>query len=123
MPYVTGPIEQHGAIVGLKVGVIEARRKILSKHGLAIPRPVPIQAQIDTGASCTAIDHSVSRQLDVGPTGKTKVLVPSVASDPRELDEYAGSIFLPGPDDPERYLPWVEGVMSCDMPGQEGYQA
>lgn len=123
MPYLTKPLDEHGAVVDIRVGVIESRRQVLLKNNLPVPPRVPICAQIDTGASCSAISHHVFKALDQTPTGTTKVLVPSVSPDPQEFEEYAVSLFLVAPDGLELYLPVLAGVISCDFSDNNVYHA
>lgn len=53
------------------------RVAILKATGRAFPSPVDARALIDTGASCTAVDDSVIRMLELKPTGQVTVHTPT----------------------------------------------
>lgn len=77
MPIVNGPIVDHGAILEVVLGVSQSRRRLLEKHGFAVPQPVPVRVLIDTGANVSGFAEHVFQSLDVQPFWKTTVLTPS----------------------------------------------
>jgi hypothetical protein len=123
MPYITKKLEKHGAIIDVLIGVIEARRRVLAKHSMPVPERISVRAQIDTGASATAVLLKVFQQLGETPIGKTKVLVTSAGPEPQEFDEYAVSITLVGPDGVDMYIPLAERVIGCHFEEEERIEA
>lgn len=50
MPYLSGSITQGWAIIDVLVGVSLPRRRLLRKHGFAVPPSVHVRVLLDPGA-------------------------------------------------------------------------
>ncbi len=78
MPHLTMPLSPGGScLVHVGVGVTRARAAALESAKQTVPDIQVANALIDTGASITALDHSIIRQLRLSPTGTTSVHTPS----------------------------------------------
>jgi hypothetical protein len=122
MPQLTLPITEHGAIVEIRIGVIEACRKKIEALGLPPPKVATIRAQIDTGASGSAISRTVLDDLAIKPINRVKVVVPSEDDQPREFEAFPVSILLSHPD-LELYLPVYDNIIGCYFSTREPFQA
>ena len=95
MPHFTLQISPQGALLAAGIGISEARRTALKDAGQTIPKIVPIQAIIDTGASATCVDPSVVQTLNLTPTGNAPVVTPSTGNQPVNADQYDVSLIVP----------------------------
>lgn len=105
------------------VGVSQARADALTKAGQLIPKPVPIRALVDTGASCTCVDTAILKSLGLSPTGSALLMTPTTGASPHTADQYDVGLLIP-PAVPH-HLPHVVGtlpVMASDLSVQ-GLQA
>jgi hypothetical protein len=75
------------------VAVIQAAEVVMRSAGQPVPAPVAITAQIDTGASGSAIQQGVAQQLGLQPVGVTPISTPSSTNVPMPL--YAVRLLLP----------------------------
>ena len=98
MPCLTFAIDQNGPLLDLLVGVSKPRLEALQKAGKAPPNPVRIKGLIDTGASCTCIDPSVIKKLNIPPTGSVGISTPSTGSNTHTCNQYDVSINLLHPE-------------------------
>ena len=97
MPHFTLNVGQLGPLVSCAVRASQERVAALRKAGRPVPAPITVQALVDTGASCTCVDPSVLRLLDIPPTGRMQVYTPSTReATPHETDQYDVSILIPG---------------------------
>jgi predicted aspartyl protease len=97
MAYFTRQVAPNGAlIVNAVIGVSQARRNALVQAGQPVANAVPIQALIDTGASCTMVDPTVLQQLNLTATGSSSVITPTTGTQPAVADQYDVSIMIPG---------------------------
>jgi hypothetical protein len=80
MPSITFPVSPAGAILEVTVQVSGERRLALKAAGKQIPKPVFAQAEIDTGASCTVIDPSIAKALELQPKGRVSIQTASTGS-------------------------------------------
>jgi hypothetical protein len=108
VPTFEGRLTEDGATVELFVGVSHARCDMLQKHGLPVPAPVKLLAQVDPGAYCTAVDGTIFASLEIGPTDTKEVRTPSPTGGATIFDLYAVSLSLDG----GAPRPLME-VMSC----------
>jgi len=77
MPHFTLQTEPDGPIVSAAVFVSSARAAALSQMGQSLPVPGLVRALVDTGASFTAIEPAVLRELSLTPTGTIEIATPS----------------------------------------------
>lgn len=77
MPSVNLNITPQGPLLTAQIGVSAPRRAALLRSGLTVPDPVPVLLLIDTGASCTCLDHGVIGQLAITPHGVANIHTPS----------------------------------------------
>lgn len=77
MPHITLRISAGGPLLQFMVGVSGPRARALQTANQTIPAPILVTGLIDTGASCTSIDASILRQLNIPSTGTTPVHTPS----------------------------------------------
>ncbi|MDA8079985.1 MAG: aspartyl protease family protein [Nitrospiraceae bacterium] len=108
MPHFTLQLtQQSGPILTVVFSVSAERHEALTKAGAVIPKPVPIRALLDTGASSTCVDPSVFKSLSLTPTGTVQMVTPSTGKDPVDVDQYDVGIIIPGvsPDTPPFVLP------------------
>lgn len=116
-----GPL---GPLLTAFVGVSRERAEALQKAGQTVPQPVRIQALVDTGASCTAVDPKVLSQLGVTPKGRIPVHTPSTdATNPHEANQFDVLIMIPGINQQSQAfiapaLPVIEASLE-----HQGYQA
>lgn len=96
MPHFTLQVTAGGPILSATVWVSAPRQDALRLAGQPFPKPVPIQALVDTGASHTCIDPSVLAALGLTPTGSVLVATPSTGSSPHKADQYDVSLLIPG---------------------------
>jgi hypothetical protein len=87
------------------MGVSQARRRALEAVKEKVPTHMPIRALIDTGASCTCIDPSVSSRLKLEVTGKDPMNTASSGSKPHEANRYDASLLVNNPDGYAFYRP------------------
>ncbi|MCY4008011.1 MAG: MGMT family protein [Rhodobacteraceae bacterium] len=75
--HLTLPIDDDGRIVlDVLLSVSAARRKILREKGMNVPAPRTVRGLVDTGASCTCVDSSVVRELEIPSSGEIPFLTP-----------------------------------------------
>jgi aspartyl protease len=95
VPHFTLPVGPNGPVVRAYIAVSKPRGKALKAAGLPIPAAVPIDALLDTGASCTCVDRSVLEQLSLTPTGSVSVATPSTETTPELKDQYDVALIIP----------------------------
>lgn len=82
-----------GPRIATQIGVPTSLAAQLSASGQQIPPPVMVSALIDTGASLTAVDLEILKQLALEPIGETRLSTPS---DPKaKAGIYAVSLTFP----------------------------
>lgn len=101
MPVISVPITATGPLIPVVVHVSVPRHAALQAAKQTIP-PVYIgSGLIDTGASCTVIDHEVVGALSLVPTGSAPFHTPSTAGTPHVCQCYDVSLWFinqkPGP--------------------------
>jgi hypothetical protein len=97
LPHFTLQIVPGGPILTAVVTVSQARAAALRASGKSVPDAVPIQALVDTGASCTCVDPSVLSALMLSPTGSVRINTPSTGNRPQDADQYDVGLGIPGP--------------------------
>lgn len=105
------------------VAVSDPRRKALEEAGKAVPNSVPVQALVDTGASCTCVDPSVLEKLGLQPTGSVQVHTPSSGSNPDQHDQFDIGLLIPGSD--RSHLPLhldAVSVVAAELLANQGFE-
>jgi len=105
------------------VAVSQARAAALKTAGQAVPRPVSIQALIDTGASCTCIDPSVLSGLSLTPTGSVTVNTPSTGITPHQADQFDVALIIPAPSGAVPLVFQTIPVVSSELLAAQGFHA
>jgi hypothetical protein len=123
MSLVTGTLTPDGAVVDLLVGVSANRRQRLVSVGFAVPTPVALRAQIDTGSFVTGMLPAVFDQLGIQPFRVVAVRTPSTTpGNPFHCEQFDVSLALvSGMDRVELPSVWV--IASPDFQPHEGVQA
>ena len=94
MPIVKGTIDWEG-LVEVLVGVPVARKSNLLRLQMAVPPPILILAQIDTGAYRSGIDEGVLRNLGLdGEVDIEEIFTSSTADDPHPSPVYLAELTL-----------------------------
>src|SRR6266478_6074661 len=115
MPHFTLQIGPQGPMLDALVGVSQARRTALAAVGQPVPNPIRLRALVDTGASGTSVDPSITSALNLTPTGRVQVVTPSTGSTPHEADQYDVALIIPsGGQNTPFILPTI-AVMSCEL--------
>jgi len=105
------------------VGVSDSRRAVLEKNGLAVPAPVPVRAQIDTGSHVTGFMPSVFKQLRIERFDVIPLRTPSTKpNEPHLADRYHVSLALVS-GLAKKHLPSVFAIASDDFVEEEEVQA
>jgi len=121
MPYVTLPLNPHGAVSELLVGVGERRRAVLERNNLPLPRRVRVSAQIDTGTPFTTFAPFVFERLEIKPIGSVSMRTPSTGEGTWPFNQFVVSLSLAA-GDLELHLPTIR-VIEAVFPVEEGIQA
>jgi hypothetical protein len=114
-------VAANGPIITAYVSVSAARHAALVAAGQQIPTPVRIQALLDTGASHTAVDPTLTA-LNLTPTGTALVNTPTTGATPQAVDQYDVGMFIPSPNgDPlfNQTLP----VTASELVAGQGFHA
>lgn len=121
MPILTAPIVTAGAVVEILLGVPQARREMLLKHGLPVPPRLSLRALIDTGASITATSARHPSQLGLGPIGELSIYTPSTPHhSPHRCECFAVSLSLACAE-AEMHFPAFE-VAACEFGHADGVE-
>jgi hypothetical protein len=95
LPHFTIQISPNGPIVDLIVSASEAKKAALIAAHQPIPQVQAVRGLIDTGASCTCVDPTVLRLLDLKPTGNTTVHTPSTGGAPQSVATFDVGLVIP----------------------------
>ena len=94
MPILNGIIDAWGAMIVIRVGATTRRIASLRKVGRPEPGSMDILALLDTGASCSALDRHIIRQLDVESRGFVSIHTPSTGAGYVDRDSFDVSFTL-----------------------------
>lgn len=95
MPMTHGRLTAAGAVIDVMLGVGPMRERLLRKHSLRVPGPVPVRAVIDTGASISGFASRFFKELELPPVGIQRILTPSTTTDtPCECELFDVTIYL-----------------------------
>ena len=96
MRSLTVPILASGALIEVRVGLSDARRRALQRQGRQVPPPAKVTLLIDTGASMSLVDEAVMRTLQLTPTSATSYHSSSTNGIAQQCDVYDVSMVLGG---------------------------
>ena len=115
MAHFTRVLTDDGPIVDAVFHISLQRLVFLNERGFDRPRPVRGRALIDTGASCSCVDPSVTRDLGLESRGWQDLVTPSTGeTDLHSAAEYDVSIIIPpgNPGDERLIIPTLPVVHS-----------
>ncbi len=119
MPLISGAITEHGAVVGVPVGVSKNRAARLQSVGFPLPARIQIRAELDTGSFVTGLPPSVFAQLGIQPFAQIPVRTPSTRPDqPHICEQYDVSLTLVSGGG-SLYIPSVHVIASDDFVPEE----
>lgn len=122
MPHFTLQVSSNGPVLTAVVAASQARAAALKAAGQPIPTPVPIRALIDTGASCTCVDPSVLKTLNLTPTGSVSVNTPSTGASPHTADQYDVALVIPPANGTPLVFQTIP-VVASELLAAQGYHA
>jgi hypothetical protein len=94
MPEVKGPIELAGAFVAIRIMQSPELIQALTDAGLSPSAPTTILALLDTGASISALDPNLTRQLGLQERGFTQIHTPSTGPAVAPCREFDAMVVL-----------------------------
>jgi hypothetical protein len=83
-------------LINVVVAVSAPRAAVLTKANQPIPNSAVTKLVVDTGASLTAIDITILKQLGLTPRGKAQIHTPSTQGQPHLVDQYDVGIVIYG---------------------------
>ena len=101
-----------GPSLAIRITLPQSLEDFLTKSGMPIPSPVDGVALVDTGATYSALDEDVARQLGLQPVGTIDTLT---AAGKRTCSQFHARIFFPGSPLPDVEAGRLTGV---DLGGQ-----
>jgi hypothetical protein len=122
VPYFTRQVAPHGGLVLTAViGVSQPRQSALAAANQPVPSAARVEALVDTGASHSCVDPSVLSQLNLSPTGQTRINTPSTGGQPALVDQYDVSLLiLTAPNQQPLYRPAMP-VVASELVVQQGF--
>jgi len=106
-------LRRTGPKITITIGHPKATRTLAQQKGVELPKPLTIEALIDTGASRTVINPQVAVTCGLRQTGQARI---SSAGHITERQEFAGAIHFPGQElsgfDPT-------SLVACPLPEQD----
>ncbi len=96
MPRITYQLKDRKPLVVVEIGVSSPWQQYLLGEGSEVPEPVKVTAIVDTGASHTCVDPSVTQKLAIPQRGKTRVSSATTGVTPALRDEYDVSLKILG---------------------------
>ena len=95
MPYFTRQVDASGALM-LEgwIGVTSHRQNALFNANEPCPAPILVRMMVDTGASCTCVDESILRELNLQATGIATINTPTTGSTPVLMEQYDVSLTI-----------------------------
>jgi hypothetical protein len=88
MPFLNASIQEDGLIVTVGIALSTARAEVLKKAGGSPVPPIWVTALLDTGASCSVVDSSVVRSLNLVRAGTIEGHTPSSVNPFQTFDLY-----------------------------------
>ena len=96
MTQLSNPITDSGAVITVYIGVSNPYRNALVAQSRAVPQPLSVELQVDTGCSRTVIDRRVVQALALPVRGQETVMTPSSGPNGVVVPLYDVSIVIPG---------------------------
>ncbi len=115
MPQLTISIGPDGPVVDVRVGLSGPRLSAIIAARLKPANPIGERALIDTGASCTCIDHTVVKALGLTPTGTTLIHSASTGGAPTSVSTYDIALFLITSDQQSHSMQITLPVVAVDL--------
>jgi hypothetical protein len=122
VPHFTLPVGPQGPVLNAVVAVSNERRAALVAAGQSAPKPVPITALIDTGASSTCVDPSVLNALSLTPTGIVLLNTPSTGETPHQAEQFDISLIISAPLGPALMFRTIP-VVASELLASQGFHA
>src|SRR5438128_1298786 len=97
MPHLTLQHGPAGPLLDVFIGVSLPRENALKKANQPVPPIQTVRGLIDTGASISAIDPSITTALSLVPTGQTTILTPSTGATAHPCTQYDIRLILSHP--------------------------
>ncbi|NQU19863.1 MAG: hypothetical protein HQ567_01165 [Candidatus Nealsonbacteria bacterium] len=94
MPFVTASISPEGAFFQIALAVSGPRSRVMEAAKEDVPPPVVTRGMVDTGASGTAVDTSIIKQLGLTPTGMVSMHTPSTKGTPEQVNQFDVAILI-----------------------------
>ncbi|HMB53752.1 MAG TPA: hypothetical protein VKU40_10565 [Thermoanaerobaculia bacterium] len=105
------------------VTVSRSRAAALKTANKPVPKPVPIRALVDTGASCSSVDPDVLAKLSLTPTGVASLFTSSTGAQPHDCDQYDVGLLIPGPPGAQPFLKETVPVVAASFFEHHGFHA
>ena len=121
MPHFTRQIDAKGPLLNVQLGISASYHSILAASGVPIPQPRVAQGLVDTGASCTCIDPSVIRALQISPKGTTMMLTPSTGSGGMTVSQYDVSLSIYSTSEESPYQIPNLAVVESELFANQGF--
>lgn len=113
MPHFTRQFTDGAPLVKAVLRVTKARADALTAAGQPVPKQRIMNALIDTGASCTCIDPTIIKALELAPTGKATIFTPSTGDKAHTTDQYDASLQIyKTSQDPPLEIPVIAVIAS-----------
>jgi hypothetical protein len=122
MPHFTLPVGPNGPVLNAVVTVSKERSAALAAAVQSVPKPVPITALVDTGASCTCVDPSVLTALNLTPTGIVLLNTPSTGGTPHQAEQFDVALIIPAPSGPALVFRTIP-VVASELLTSQGFHA
>lgn len=105
------------------VGVSFGRRAALLAANQPVPNLIQVQALVDTGANCLCLDPSVLQQLQLTPTGSSKVNTPTTGQQPANANQYDVSFTIPSTQNSAPLILHAVAALEAQLLAAQGFHA
>jgi len=122
VPHFTLPVGSNGPVLTAVVAVSQERNAALVAAGKPVPKPVPITALVDTGASATCVDPSVLAALSLTPTGIVSLSTPSTGETPHQAEQFDAALIIPAPQGSALVFRTIP-VVASELLAAQGFHA
>src|SRR5947208_6223308 len=89
-----------GPVLDVAIGVSRPRQAALEKAKLPVPAFVSARLLVDTGATCTVLDKSVIRKLNLIPTGSALLHTSATGVSGHPSNQFDVALMVIGTTDP-----------------------
>lgn len=87
-------IEMQGPLIEVAFTPSSAARQALSISGVVLPRPISVQAMVDTGATTTVVTPKIARPLGLNPVSQVPIRTPTTQQ-PVMANQYSVDLHFP----------------------------